>query len=216
MTANCSGDDLENRAYGLKPPFKSPLGFELIATFESPPTLGFLTFPDQSADESFTVYDHPKVMVFKKSQDFSIEHVRALLNEVDLDQVLFQIPSEYTKAPTAMKLPADRLLAQRNSGDWSSVFDRNSLLNVNQTLGGLVWYLFLFLLGLIVFPFVFYVFSWLPDRGYPLMRMAGLLTITWLAWMLGSFKILPFSQLTIWLCIGLLSASQRRIGISSA
>ena len=201
---NCSGDKLENRAYGLKPPFKSPLGFELVATFESPPSLGFLKFPDQSADESFTVYDHPKVMVFKKSEDFSIDHVRSILNEVDLDQVVFQIPSDYMKAPTAMRLPADRLLAQRNSGDWSSVFDRTSLLNVNQTLGGLVWYLLLFFLGLIVFPFVFYVFPWLPDRGYPLMRMAGLLVTAWLAWILGSFKILSFSQWSLWMYVGLI------------
>jgi YYY domain-containing protein len=199
---NCSGDALENRAYGLKPSFKSPLGFELVATFESPPSLGFLVFPDASADESFTVYDHPKVMVFKKSQDFSIDHVRALLNEVDLDKVFFQIPMEYTKAPTAMQLPADRLLAQTNSGDWP--FNRNSLFNVNQVAGGLAWYLLLFLLGLIVFPFVYNIFSWLPDRGYPLMRMAGLITMAWLVWMLGSFKVLPFSQLTIWLCVVLL------------
>ncbi len=201
---NCSGDKLENRAYGLEPPFKSPLGFELVATFESPPSLGFLKFPDQSADESFTVYDHPKVMIFKKSDDFSIDRVRSILNEVDLDQVVFQIPSDYMKAPTAMRLPADRLLAQSNSGNWSSVFDRNSSLNVNQTLGGLVWYLLLFLLGLIVFPFVFYVFPWLPDRGYPLMRSAGLLIIAWLAWILGSFKILSFSQWSLWMYVGLI------------
>jgi len=144
------------------------------------------------------------VLVFKKTQDFSIDHVRALFNEVDLDQVLFQIPLDYTKSPTAMRLPADRLLAQKNSGDWSAVFDRNTLPNVNQLAGGLIWYLHLFLLGLIVFPFVFNIFSWLPDRGYPLMRIAGLVIIAWLAWMLGSFKILAFSQLTIWLCIALL------------
>ncbi len=158
----CSGDDLENKAYGLQPPFKSPLGFELIATFESPPTLGFISFPDQWADESFTVYDHPKVMVFKKSQDFSIEKVSALLNEVNLDEVFFQTPAEYTKAPTAMRLPADRLEAQRNSGDWSAVFNRNSLLNVNQTAGGIVWYLFIFLLGLDHLP-----------AGFPRLRVAA-------------------------------------------
>ena len=200
----CSGDALENRAYGLKPPFTSPLGFELVATFESPPSLGFLVFPDQSADESFTVYDHPKVMVFKKSQNFSIDHVRALLNSVDLDKVVFQIPMAYTQSPTAMQLPADQLLAQRNSGNWSSTFDRNAVLNVNQTLGGLTWYLLLFFLGLVVFPYVYVVFPWLPDRGYPLMRMAGLITTAWMAWFLGSFKILPFSQWTIWLYVGLL------------
>ncbi|CAG0973141.1 hypothetical protein ANAEL_01292 [Anaerolineales bacterium] len=203
FNCECSGDELENKAYGLQPSFKSPLGFELIAVFESPPTLGFISFPDQWADESFTVYDHPKVMVFKKTQDFSIEKVSAQLNEVNLDEVFFQTPAEYTKAPTAMRLPKDRLEAQRNSGDWSAVFNRNSLLNVNQTVGGIVWYLFIFLLGLAIFPLVFLVFTWLPDRGYPLMRMAALITVTWLAWMLGSFKILTFSQLTIWFCIGL-------------
>ena len=209
---NCGGDELENRAYGLTPPFKSPLGFDLVATFESPPSLGFLTFPDQWADESFTVYDHPKVMVFKKSQDFSIEHVSTLLNEVDLDQIVFQIPSQYTQAPTAMRLPANRIQAQRNSADWSSEFNRNSLLNVNQVLGGLAWYLLIFVLGLTVFPLVYILFSWLPDRGYPLIRIAGLVATTWLAWIFGSFKILPFSQLTIWLCIGLLLLLSAAVG----
>lgn len=200
----CSGDALENRAYELKPPFKSPLGFELIATFENPPSLGFLVFPDQAADESFTVYDHPKVMIFKKSQDFSVEHVRSLLNSVNLDQVFFQTPMQYTKNPTAMQLPADRLLAQANGGTWSEMFDRNSLLNTNHLLGGILWYLLVSFIGLIVFPIVFRVFSGLPDRGYPLIRMAGLILTSWLAWFLAGAKILPFSQGALWLYIGLL------------
>jgi YYY domain-containing protein len=204
FNCDCSGDALENRAYSLEPPFKSSLGFDLVATFESPPSFGFLTFPDQTADESFTVYDHPKVMVFKKSVDFSIENVRALLTEVNLDEVLFQTPLQYTQAPTAMQLPADRIVTQRNSGSWASVFDRFSMINANQLLGGFTWYLLLFFLGLIGFPFVYIVFSWLPDRGYPLMRIAGLIITTWLIWFLSSLKILPFSQLTIWLCVGLL------------
>jgi YYY domain-containing protein len=204
---NCSGDALENRAYGLEPPFKSPLGFDLVATFESPPTIGFVKLPDQSADESFTVYDHPKVMVFKKSQSFSIEHVKALLDTVNLDQVFYQTPAQYTQIPTAMQLPADRILAQRNSGDWSSVFNRNSVLNENQMFGGFIWYLLIFTLGLIVFPMVFNVFVRLPDRGYPLMRISGLIISAWLAWIFGSFKILPFSQFTLWLFFGLLLLS---------
>ncbi|MCA2000864.1 MAG: DUF2298 domain-containing protein, partial [Chloroflexi bacterium] len=199
----CMGDELEYKAYGLKPPFKSPLGFELVAVFESPPALGFISFPDQWADESFTVYDHPKVMVFKKTEDFSIEKVRALLNEVNLDEVFFQTPLEYTRAPTAMRLPSDRLEAQRSSPAWSSIFDRNAWLNTNQFAGALVWYLFIFLLGALAFPLVFLVFPWLPDRGYPLSRMAALLALAWLVWILGSFKILPFSRSTLLLCIGL-------------
>jgi YYY domain-containing protein len=203
FNCDCSGDALENRAYGLEPPFKSSLGFDLIATFERPPSLGFLVFPDQSADESFTVYDHPRVMVFKKSQDFSMIKVKELLDKVDLNQVLFQTPLQYTQAPTAMRLPPDRLLAQLNSDDWSSVFDRFSILNSIEFVSCLTFYLLFFVLGLIALPYFFPVFSWLPDRGYPLLRIGGLIVTTWLVWFVGSLKILPFSQATIWLVIAI-------------
>ncbi len=48
------------------------LNFEKIAEFTSYPCFppgkyNLFCFPDQSADESFTVYDHPKVMIFKRS-----------------------------------------------------------------------------------------------------------------------------------------------------
>jgi YYY domain-containing protein len=200
---NCDGNGIENRAYGLEPPFKSPLGFDLVATFESSPNLGWLSFNDQSADESFTVYDHPKVLIFKKSKDFSVDKVSALLKSVNLDDVIFQTPLAYTQAPTAMQLPADRLAAQTDGGTWSAMFNRLASVNVNEVFGGIAWYLTILLLGWLVFPIVFAAFSGLPDRGYPLIRMAGLLLIAWLAWILGSVKILPFTQLTIGLCIGL-------------
>lgn len=200
----CSGDALENLVYDLKPPFKSPLGFDLIATFESPPSIGFLVFPDQSADESFTVYDHPKVLIFKKSQDFSIDRVRDTLNTVNLDEVFFQTPMQFTKNPTAMQLPADRLAAQTSGGTWSEIFNRNSILNNNDLLAGVAWYLLLFFIGLVVFPFVFNIFSGLPDRGYPLIRMAGLVLIAWLAWFLGSFKLVSFSQFSLWIYVALI------------
>ncbi len=206
FNCECSGDDLENRAYGLNVPFKSSLGFDLVAKFESLPALGPLVFPDQSADESFTVYDHPKIMIFKKSADFSIDHISALLNSVDLDQVIFQTPLAYGQSPTAMQLTPDRLAAQTEGGTWASMFDRYSLFNANEVVGGIAWYLVLFLLGLIAFPIVYTVFSGLPDRGYPLMRLAGLIIAAWLAWILGSLKLLPFTALTLWLCIGLILA----------
>ena len=78
---DCSGDQMEKRAYSLDPPFKSPLGFDLVATFTSHPNLGPFQFNDQNADEFFTVYDHPKVFVFKKSSDFSIEKVKNELRD---------------------------------------------------------------------------------------------------------------------------------------
>lgn len=52
--------------------FSGKLGYRQIAVFESAPTIPFtkITIDDQSADESFTVYDHPKIMIFKKSNSY--------------------------------------------------------------------------------------------------------------------------------------------------
>ncbi len=52
--------------------FSGDRGFIKIAEFTSYPTLQYLgiplKIPDDSAEESFTVYDHPKVIIFKKIQ----------------------------------------------------------------------------------------------------------------------------------------------------
>jgi hypothetical protein len=49
--------------------FANKLNFRKVAEFSANPTIPFLPieFSDQSADESFTVYDHPKIMIFKKN-----------------------------------------------------------------------------------------------------------------------------------------------------
>lgn len=49
--------------------FSGKRGFEKIAEFSSYPTIPLVSIPlnDQSADESFTVYDHSKVIILKKT-----------------------------------------------------------------------------------------------------------------------------------------------------
>lgn len=48
--------------------FEGKMGFQKIAQFSVLPKIPFteIYIDDQSADESFTVYDHPKVMIFQK------------------------------------------------------------------------------------------------------------------------------------------------------
>ncbi len=60
--------------------FGNNLGFEKVAEFSSYPTVPLLNIPinDDTADESFTVYDHPKVLIFKKTHPLSDDEVRGL------------------------------------------------------------------------------------------------------------------------------------------
>jgi hypothetical protein len=53
--------------------FSGNLGFQKVAEFTNHPTVPFFNIPinDQSADENFTVFDHPKVMIFKKTSSRS-------------------------------------------------------------------------------------------------------------------------------------------------
>jgi len=50
--------------------FSGNLGFKKIAEFSSYPTIPFINYKiiDSNADESFTVYDHPKVIIFRNNR----------------------------------------------------------------------------------------------------------------------------------------------------
>ena len=56
------------------------LGFELAAEFTSPPRLFGLVFDDRRADESWSLYDHPQVTVFRKVRDLSDAEFDALFD----------------------------------------------------------------------------------------------------------------------------------------
>jgi hypothetical protein len=57
------------------------LGFELVAEFTSFPGLLGLQIPDLAAEESFSVYDHPRVLVFKKTDAFDPQALRGVLED---------------------------------------------------------------------------------------------------------------------------------------
>ena len=46
--------------------FSGKLGFEKVKEFTLSPSIFGINIPDQSADESFTVYDHPQILIYKK------------------------------------------------------------------------------------------------------------------------------------------------------
>jgi YYY domain-containing protein len=184
--------------------FQGQLGYDLIQVFQSNPKLGPIEINDQASEEAFTVYDHPKVFIFKKRPDYDPQQVRSILGSVDLSTVVSDPASVAPVLTRNMMLPSDRLAIQRLGGTWSSLFDAQSLANRFPLIDLVLWYLVIGLLGLLTYPLARIALSGLPDRGYPLSRTAGLLISSYVVWVASSFKI-PFSRLTISVVLALLA-----------
>ncbi|HEX9074714.1 MAG TPA: glycosyltransferase family 39 protein, partial [Anaerolineae bacterium] len=84
--------------------FDGTLGFQRVATFTSRPQLFGIEINDDNAEEAFTVYDHPKVLIFKKTPQYSHTNTEALFNSVNLDEVYRFFPPLATQAKTALLL----------------------------------------------------------------------------------------------------------------
>ncbi|MFM8322095.1 MAG: DUF2298 domain-containing protein, partial [Chloroflexota bacterium] len=185
--------------------YQGQLGYELVETFVSEPCLGPLCLNDQYAEEAFTVYDHPKVLIFKKSDDYDPAQARAILGAVDFEKVIRKPPLQYGAQPADLMLPGERWAEQQTGGTWSELFDPQALVNRSTPLAVVAWYLLVFLLGLIAYPLLRLALPGLEDHGYPLARTAGMLLVSYFTWLAGSARI-PFTPLTIAIVILLLAA----------
>jgi YYY domain-containing protein len=180
--------------------FEGQLGFELAAVFESFPTLdipGLLKWEvnDQFAEEAFTVYDHPKVLIFRKSTDFSAARVRSVLEGVDLQSVVYLTPRQAASYKSLM-LPPVALARQQAGGTWSELFDYNGIQNRFQVVGLVIWYVFIFLVGLVTYPILRRALPGLGDKGYPVARILGLVLLACAAWLTGSAGV-AVTRLTV-------------------
>ena len=201
----CPSEDTIEYCYRVAVPGKyhGNLGFELVQVFTSNPSIGPLSLNDQFAEEAFTVYDHPKVLIFKKTADYNPQKVENILGTVDFSQVIRLPPLKFSSHPATLMLPEERWAAQQQGGTWSELFDTQALQNRYPALSVLVWYLSVFLLGLAVYPMLYLALPGLADHGYPLARTTGMLVLSYLVWLAGSANI-PFTRLTISIVMGVL------------
>ena len=192
--------------YNLAEPgmFEGKLGFELTAVFTSYPTFGNWEFNDQFAEEAFSVYDHPKVMIFRKTADFDPQNLAAFLDSVDISQAIFLTPrqaSQYKSGKPTLMLSEENLELQQANGTWSEIFNRQSLLNRQPALAVIAFYGFTLLLGWLVFPFLRITLPGLKDKGYGFSRIIGLLLFAFLAFTLGSAGV-PVTRGLLWGVLG--------------
>jgi YYY domain-containing protein len=172
--------------------FAGRLGFERVATFTSYPNLLGLEIKDDAAEEAFTVYDHPKVIIFKKGPAFSRQRVQDLLSSVSLEEVIRQSPKEAVY--NGLLMPPDLRRANQEGGTWSRIFDPQGL---PSRFPALTWYLLVQLLSLAVLPLGLVALWGLPDRGYPLLKALGLLIVAYFSWLAASLRLAPFTRQTI-------------------
>ncbi len=174
--------------------FSGDLGFRILRVFTSYPNLGPIELVDDRADETFTVYDHPKVIIFEKTAAYSSARVRELLGDIPVDRVIRLSPVQTMRSRHLLLLRQAELEAQRAGGTWSAMFNRMDLAN---RLPVLAWLAVTELLGLIALPIAYHAFPRLRDRGFIFAKGLGILLVSYLAWLAASLHLLPYTRLAI-------------------
>jgi YYY domain-containing protein len=158
--------------------FDGSLGFERAADFTSYPSLGPFRFPDDRAEEQFTVYDHPRVLLFKKTPAFQPEKARALLMSS-----MPQTPPtmhEWEKWERALRRVAEPVRPGRRAAPGAAEAAAYTEPKGGGSLrAAILWYLALALLGALAAPLAFAAFPRFADRGFGFARILGLVIATY-------------------------------------
>jgi YYY domain-containing protein len=199
--------------------FSGDLGYELVRVEEQYPSLLGVTFvndvfgrpgltPPQAlqdggpggvsigmefADESFSVYDHPQVLIFQNTGRLSAGRLLTLLG----------MAKEPMLGHNLMLAPEDEREAQQAGGTISDITPRNGL---GARFPLPIWLLAMYAGTLVTLPLGLMVFRSLPDRGYLLARPLGLLLLAYIPWLLASLQWIGFGRGSITLGFLLLTA----------
>lgn len=231
--------------------FNGELGFELAGVFQETFELGPLRVSDQylpvynaprwlnefEAEEAFHVYDHPAVLIFRKSPEYSSAKMRDILYSVPLNQIE-QVASIYNcptmpemiacdpamvgvvpwyslpadRAPTQLQMTPDMRAVQYENGTWAARFDTESIINTQPIITLLAWWLLLVLFGVVAWPLLFVLMPGLADRGYGFAKLVGMALTGWLAWLFASMRQPLWSQSGLLLMFGVVAVFSFALG----
>lgn len=180
--------------------FDGRLGFELAADFSSYPSLGPLKFPDDRAEEVFTVYDHPRVLLFRKTSRFSRQRAAQIL--------LAAMPkapptiADWEKFPRSRRAVGAPIYPPRRA-DVEKSMRRGATpeLETGSAGSAAIWYLAILLVGAVAFPLAHAFFPRLSDRGAGVARILGLVGMTYLLAVLVQLRLVENGRLASVLCL---------------
>lgn len=153
------------------------------------------------ADESFSVYDHPKVLIFQNSGRLSASEIQTLMERGAPDQAASALSGDQDIG--LVYTPEDAAI-QQSGGTWTEIIQPDSWTN---RLPALAWLGALELIALVTLPLTFVVFRPLPDRGYLLGKALGILLIGLVVWLLASLQWMAFSWASIALALALMAVA---------
>jgi len=212
-------DQYPNSAAYYRALFSGELGYELVFRAESIPGLLGINYVDDYfgrgeigppagyaeerpglvspgfgwADESFTVYDHPRTLIFKNVKNLSESEV--------IDIIGTSYPAASEPGLLLTRAEAER---QQSGGTWRSIIQLKGAAN---GVSWLVWLLALHAIGLAALPLALRVFASLPGHGYLLAKPLGLLLVALATWLLASSGLIGFSRLSVILMLLLLATA---------
>ena len=196
--------------------FSGQLGYELVRYETAYPELFGISFVDDTfdrpgvfepavlrgfkqsavslnlgaADESFSVYDHPKVLILRNTARYDATAIQRALEQ----DAVYTWPSSGNGAVNGLMLSAEDAEAQRSGGTWTDIVRPDSWPSRAPVLG---WLLATELMALVALPLAWLVFRPLPDRGFLFSKALGLLSVGLVVWLLASLRWMEFSRLSI-------------------
>jgi len=203
--------------------FDGNLGFTPVKVFTSYPSLLGITFNDDFADESFSVYEHPKVILFKKTEELSGDEIYELFvtaPTVDdpaafLRRILSfpALEPDYSSVKRK-EIPPNPPLEKGGTFTPDPPQADSGLTGKNTPLATLkgrmeaqaiaTWLLAVELLALIAFPLTTLTFRKLPDVGYAVSKVVGILLPAYVVWILVSLKLFTYTRTLIFVVVSVL------------
>ena len=154
----------------------SPAGLSAPSSYMS--KQGCASINVGKTDESFSVYDHPRAMLFKKDLNLTQEEISSLLINTSHPQSVLK---EYTPQASDMSFFALKLTKN------------------DEVIAIVRWLLIFVVLSILGVPFVYKLFENLPARGVFFSKHLSLLLFCVLVWLLASTKLANFTKDAIYI-----------------
>jgi len=170
--------------------FAGDLGFRIIQEVHARPSLFGIEIPDELADESITVYDHPKVLIFQNTEKLSADAI--------FEKILRGSPSRpLTRNDILLAGPQEAGVA--TSADAPAVATSESAPIASGPLSLFLFAALIEILSLSVYPLLK---RRLPGVGtLAISKTLGILLFSYLSWLIVSLDVAKFSRDTLGLLI---------------